>query len=386
MPTPVRKQTSLVLTGLTSVAALALAGCGGGGSSTEATGVGKATDTIGVAATDTTCKVATTKLHSGTHRFAVTNKGSKVTEFEILAAGDRILGEVENVAPGVARSLLVELPAGTYQAACIPGMVGDGVRSTLTVIGATGALSDDEQLKAAVSGYTSYVTDQVKSLQEQTAAFAAAVKAGDVAKAQGLYPVARTYYERIEPVAESFGELDPELDARENDVEPGARWTGFHVLEKALWTGGDLAAAGPVADELVADVGTLATKVGDLDLAPLDLANGALGLLDEIAASKVTGEEDRYSHTDLWDFSANLEGSEEAVQSLRPLIAERDPGLATSLDAQFQAARSQLDAYRQGAGWTTYTALTQDQTRGLSDAINALAAQVSKVPAVIAGK
>jgi iron uptake system component EfeO len=370
---------------LASLAVLSLAACGGG-SGSDTTTSGKASDDIAVSATDSTCDVATTKLASGTHRFTITNKGSKVTEFEILAAGDRIVGEVENVAPGVARTLLVDLTAGKYEAACVPGMVGDGIRHPLTVTGESGTASDDDTLAAAVTGYEKYVQDQVATLQEQTAQFTAAVKAGDVAKAQQLYPVARTSYERIEPVAESFGDLDPEIDARENDVDPGTEWTGFHVLEKTLWTGGDLAAAAPIADELDQDVARLAAKVKDLDLKPLDLANGALGLLDETATSKITGEEDRYSHTDLWDFSANLEGSQQAVQSLRPVIAERNAALASALDQQFAAVRTALDRYRQGDGYAAYTDLTQDQTRALSDVLNALAAQVSKVPAVIVQK
>jgi iron uptake system component EfeO len=381
MPTPVRR----AVPGLASLAVLTLAACGGG-SGTGTTTAGKASDDIAVSATDTACDVAATKLAAGTHRFTITNKGSKTTEFEVLAAGDRIVGEVENVAPGIARTLLVELPAGTYQAACVPGMVGDGVRRPLTVTGASDTSSDDEKLTAAVTGYEEYVRDQVATLQERTAQFTAAVKAGDVAKARQLYPVARTSYERIEPVAESFGDLDPRIDARENDVEPGATWTGFHVLEKTLWTGGDLAAAGPIADRLDRDVAELATKVDDLDLQALDLANGALGLLDETGTSKITGEEDRYSHTDLWDFSANLEGSQQAVQSLRPVIAERDAALARALDTRFAAVRTALDRYRQGDGYRSYTELTRDQTRALSDVLNALAAQVSKVPAVIAQK
>lgn len=363
-----------------ALAALALAGCGG-----PADVAGTADGSIAVAAGDTTCQVARTSLPAGTHRFEVSNKGSRTTEFEVLA-GDRILAEVENISPGTSRSLLVDLPAGSYAAACLPGMTGTGIRATLTVTGAAQGTGDDQRLTAAATAYTGYVRDQVAALQQQTAAFAAAVKAGDVAKAKALYPVARTSYERVEPVAESFGDLDPEIDARENDVEEGQTWTGFHVLEKALWTGGDLAAAAPVADELVTDVGRLATQVQTLRLAPLDMANGALGLLDEIAKSKVTGEEDRYSHTDLWDFSANLEGSQQAVQALRPVIAERDPALATALDQQFTATRTALDAYRQGDGFRPYTDLTAEQTRGLSDSINALAAQVSKVPAAIAQK
>jgi iron uptake system component EfeO len=378
---PRRGRVLRAAAGVAPVALLALAGCGGpADASADGAGSGGA---VAVAATDSTCQVATTSLPAGTHRFEVTNKGSRVTEFEVLA-GEKIVAEVENISPGTSRTLLADLAAGSYQAACLPGMVGDGIRSTLTVSGAAQQGGDDQRLTAAASAYTGYVRTQVAALQQQTAAFADAVKAGDVARAQALYPVARTSYERVEPVAESFGDLDPEIDARENDVEEGQTWTGFHVLEKTLWTGGDLTAAGPVADELVRDVGRLADQVQTLHLAPLDMANGALGLLDEIAKSKVTGEEDRYSHTDLWDFSANLEGSQQAVESLRPVIAEHDPALATALDQQFAATRAALDQYRQGNGFRPYTDLTADQTRGLSDAINALAAQVSKVPAVIA--
>lgn len=376
---PAPRRMALCL-GLAPLAALTLTGCGG-----KADASGAAADSVAVAAGDTTCEVARTSLPAGTHRFEVTNKGSRTTEFEVLA-GDRILAEVDNVSPGTSRTLLVDLPAGSYAAACLPGMVGNVIRSALTVTGGASVSGDDQRLTAAATAYTGYVREQVATLQQQTAAFAAAVEAGDVATAQALYPVARTSYERVEPVAESFGDLDLEIDAREDDVEEGRPWTGFHVLEKALWAGGDLAAAAPVADELVADVGRLAAEVAILQPAPLDMANGALGLLDEIAKSKVTGEEDRYSHTDLWDFSANLEGSRQAVEALRPVIAERDPALTAALDQQFAATRTALDAYRRGDGFRPYTDLTADQTRGLSDAINALAGQVSKVPAVIAQK
>jgi iron uptake system component EfeO len=376
----VRDRRILLLTAGT-VAALSTAACSGSGGSG---GSDKAADSIAVTATDTSCDVKTDTLQAGTHSFRVTNTGSKVTEFYVYAEGDRIMGEVENIAPGVARDLLVELPAGDYQAACKPGMVGDGIRHDLKVTGTSAQLSDDEELSAAVDGYATYVQTQISALQEKTQEFVDAIKAGDIPTAQSLYPVARSYYERIEPVAESFGDLDPKIDARENDVEPGDTWTGFHVLERDLWQNGDVSQDGPVADQLMSDVNDLATRAKDLELQPLDLANGALGLLDEIATGKITGEEDRYSHTDLYDVAANLEGAQQAVQSLRPVIADRAPDLASALDAQFTAVSAELEKYHTGDTWTTYTDLSQDQLRALSDAINALAAQVSQVPAVIA--
>ncbi|SCX58566.1 iron uptake system component EfeO [Klenkia marina] len=375
------RRTPLVAAGAAALALLAA--CGGG--EDAGSGGGEASDDIAVAASDTSCDVDATELEAGTHEFTVTNSGSSVNEFYVYAEGDRIMGEVENIAPGVARSLLVELPAGQYQTACKPGMTGDGIRTDLTVTGESEQLSDDEALQAAVADYTRYVSSQVTALQEQTQAFVTAVQAGDVAQAQALYPVARTYWERIEPVAESFGDLDPRVDARENDVEPGDTWTGFHVLERDLWVTGDLSQSGPVADQLVADIDELATRVQDLQLQPLDLANGALALLDEIASGKVTGEEERYSHTDLWDFQANLDGSQAAVQSLRPAIAEADPDLATALDQAFAATQAELAQYASGDGFVLYTTLTPEQVQGLSDSLNALAAQVSQVPAVVAG-
>ncbi len=109
-------------------AALALAGCGGGAKS----GGG---DAVAVTSTDNDCQVATTHLTVGSHVFRVENKGSRVTEFYVYGTGDKTVGEVEDISPGVSRDLTVKLAAGTYQAACKPGMEGNGIRRTLTVTG-----------------------------------------------------------------------------------------------------------------------------------------------------------------------------------------------------------------------------------------------------------
>jgi iron uptake system component EfeO len=382
MSKPVRERLCLV--GLTGLTALTLAACGGGDSSSG--GSGDASDDIAVAATDDGCDVASSELPAGVHQFTVTNTGSKVTEFYVYADGDRVMGEVENIAPGVARELRVELPAGDYQATCKPGMVGDGIRSALTVTGAAATLDQDATLAAAGTDYQRYVQSQTGALVEQTTAFVDAVKAGDVEGAKALFPVARTYWERIEPVAESFGDLDPIIDGREGDQAEGEDFTGFHRIEQALWETGDVSAMGPYADELLTNVQQIATQANDVTLNPLQLANGAKGLLDEIANGKITGEEDRYSHTDLWDFSANLEGTQAAVQALRPYLQEADPDLVAEIDDRFAAAEAELEQYRDGDGWQSYDQLTEDQLRGLSDSITALTESVSQVASVVAGK
>jgi iron uptake system component EfeO len=381
MSKPARRRTTLaVLAGMT---ALTLAACGDDDAGTA--GAAPADD-IAVAASDEACDVASSELPAGVHQFSITNSGSKVTEFYVYAAGDRVMAEVENIAPGVARELRVELPAGEYQTVCKPGMIGDGIRSALVVSGDAPALSQDESLAQAGTDYQRYVQSQTGALVEQTTAFTAAVKAGDIAGAKALYPVARTYWERIEPVAESFGDLDPIIDGREGDQAEGEDFTGFHRIEKALWETGDVSDMGPYADQLLTNVQEIAAKANDVTLDPLQLANGAKALLDEIATGKITGEEDRYSHTDLWDFAANLEGSQAAVQALRPYLETHDTALVSEIDEKSKATEDELATYRSGDGWTLYDQLTQDQLRGLSDSITALTESVSQVAAVVAEK
>jgi iron uptake system component EfeO len=356
------------------------AGCGS--SATPSTQDGS----IEVLATDTECKVARAQASAGTTVFTIKNNGSKANEFYVYAAGDRVMGEVENIGPGVNRDLHVELPAGTYQTACKPGMSGDGIRAAFTVTGSAAALTDDAALAEATASYQRYVKSQTDALLAKTQEFVDAVKAGDVAKAKALFPIARTYWERIEPVAEIFGDLDPKIDGREEVTEEGMAFTGFHALEKDLWTTGDVSKSGPMADQLMVNVKEIVSKATAEKLSPLQLANGAKELLDEVATGKITGEEDRYSHTDLWDFAANVEGSKAAIAALRPVLDKRDPALVKTLDEQFAAVQAALAKHAVGDGWKLHTDLSQTDLKVLSDAINALGEPISKVAAVVSTK
>jgi iron uptake system component EfeO len=361
-----------------------MAACGG--DSTDDSAGAAAEGPIAVQASDTSCEVARASADAGTSVFTVTNGGNKVTEFYVYAPGDRVMGEVENIAPGLSRELHVELPAGSYQTACKPGMIGKGIRAGFTVSGSAAPLTEDAALKAATDSYSRYVRSQTAALLDKTQEFVDAVKAGDVAKAKELFPVSRTYWERIEPVAEIFGDLDPKIDGREEVIEEGMEFTGFHRIEKDLWVTGDITKSGPIADRLMTDVKEIVAKANAEQLSPLQLANGAKELLDEVATGKITGEEDRYSHTDLWDFNANVEGSKAAIAALRPVLEERDAALVKTLDTEFANVDTALGKYRAGDGWKLHTELTEADLKGLSDAINALAEPISKVAAVVSRK
>jgi iron uptake system component EfeO len=344
---------------------------------------------IAVTATDDSCELSTTTAGTGQSTFQVTNNGSKTTEFYVYGAGDRVMGEVENIGPGVSRQLIVSLPeAATYQTACKPGMVGDGIRADFVVSGDSVASDESGRLVDAADGYKRYVLSQITALQETTGTFATSIKDGNVEAAKVQYPIARTYYERIEPVAESFpDDLDPRIDLREPDVEPGTPWTGFHRLEKDLWDRGLQPDTGAIADQLVADINELATGVqaSSFTVDPIQVAGGAQGLLDEVAQTKITGEEDYFSHTDLWDFQANVDGSQAAIAALQPILAERNPSLEKEIQDRFADLDSELGKYRQGDGFVLYDTVTEPQRQALSQKIDALSASVSQVQGVVAG-
>lgn len=358
---------------------LLIAACGTGAAPAGADGP------IAVEASDEACKVARTTANTGNVTFEVTNKGGKVTEFYLYAEGDRILGEVENIGPGLTRRLIVEVTeAGKLQTACKPGMRGDGIRGEFTVSGEGKKSTDgNAKLAEATKSYQRYVNSQADTLLVKTTEFVDAVKAGKVEEAKALFPVARIYWERIEPVAESFGDLDPKIDGREDVIEEGAEFTGFHRLEKDLWVSGLQADSPAIADRLLTDVKDIVTQAKAVELTPLQLANGAKELLDEVATGKITGEEDRYSHTDLWDFRSNVDGSQAAVAALRPVIEERDAALVASVDEKFKALDELLETHRVGDGFKLYTELSADEVRALAAAVDALGEPISKVAEVV---
>jgi iron uptake system component EfeO len=364
-------------------AAVALAGCTSTAPSSSTPG---APGPITVNAADTSCEVSTNTAPAGKISFSVNNTGTKTTEFYLYGTGDRIMGEVENIGPGLTRQLIVEVPdGGTYTAACKPGMVGDGIRAPFTVTGqAARATDEDAKLAEATAGYKRYVSSQVDALVPKTQELVDAVKKGDVATAKTLFPVSRSYWERIEPVAESFGDIDPKIDGREDDErDPGVAWTGYHRLEKDLWVTGLQPDSDQIADQLMVDIKDLQTRIPPLNLTPVELANGAKELLDEVATGKITGEEDRYSHTDLWDFKANVEGSQGAISALRPVIDDKNKQLGPTLDARFRAVDDLLATYQVGDGYVLYTQLTDADRKKMSEAVDALAEPVSQVAGVV---
>ncbi|WP_328909865.1 cupredoxin domain-containing protein [Streptomyces sp. NBC_00234] len=347
---------------------------------------GKGDGAVQVVAKDDSCEVSETKVPAGHVELAVENKGSKVTEVYVLFPDDRIVTERENIGPGTKARITAEVKAGSYEIACKPGMKGHGIRQKIEVTGGSAAKRSPEMDKA-VAEYRTYVQAQADETLPKVKVFTDAVAAGDIEAAKKAYADSRIGWERTEPVAESFGDIDPKVDVRADGLEEGQAWTGWHRLEKALWEDKKLGAEEKtLAATLYKDLVDWQNRVGKAEITPTSMANGAKELLDEVATGKVTGEEERYSHTDLVDFKANVEGAEKSYALLKPIASNNDPALTTSLDKEFAAIDTLLDKYREDKNsyeFTSYDKVGKAERKELSDAVNALAEPLSRLAAAV---
>lgn len=238
-------------------------------------------------------------------------------------------------------------------------------------------------LVAPISDYKIWVAGEVEKLIIETKTLTDAIKAGDLAAAQAGYARPRVHYERIEPIAELFSDLDKKIDVRADDFEkkeadPG--FTGFHRIEYGLFAKKSIDGLVPFADALMTDLAELQTRINGLTVPPSKVVGGAAGLIEEVAKTKITGEEDRYSRTDLWDFNANVEGAQKIHELLKPLTSAANPKLSTRIDDNFAKVNKILASYAvEGGGFQSYEKLTKKDRTSLRGPVTALAEDLSRL-------
>jgi iron uptake system component EfeO len=336
------------------------------------------------------CTPDTTTLAAGGITVNVVNKdATAVSELEWLD-GERIAGEKENLPPGFSGKFSVSVGAGKYELYC-PGATPEKVALTVTgKSAASGNTAVSALLKQGVEGYSKYVETQVSALVTSVAALNKTLHGTDLAAAKKAYMLARPFYEKIEPVAESFvigkDSIDTDIDVRIADTT-FAKWTGFHRIEYGLFKKNSLTGLAPFGTRLVSDVARLQKLTTGLTYKPVELANGAQELLDEVASSKITGEEEAYSLIDLLDFANNDEGAEQAFAQLQPALEKIDPDLTKTIATQFTALDTLVDSYRTGAnpsGFKLYNQLTTADKVKLAAAVKAVQEPLSQVASKVA--
>lgn len=309
-----------------------------------------------------------------------TNQGSNVHIVEILGLTAEI-----TLQPGEKVTFRITPQARSYkmydELYVSQGMVGAFVGSKSSqptqVVTTT---TVEPTIQNALSAYKAYVQDQADKLLSTSKDFVAAINQGDLAKAKVLFGKARVGYERIEPIAGNLGDLDPKLDAREGDL-PTDQWIGFHRIEKTLWIDGTTRGLEKYTQQLITDLTTLDQGIAPLKLKATDVIDGAVDLLNEASHSKIVGEEDRYSHTDLYDLAANVEGSQAAFIVFRDFLTKNNPAQYQDIQAKFQQIEAVLKPFRTVDGFVDYSTLTDSDKKSIANTIDTVAESLSKVAA-----
>ena len=388
----------LNLTALAVLAAFGLAACqppaaeqpaapaSGASAASGTAATANADGSFNIAVNDHACDPMELTVPSGQVVFNIKNNSTRKLEWEILK-GVMVVDERENIAPGLSDKMTVTLLPGEYEMTC--GLLNNP-RGKLVVTDSgfkeAAGEANMEKLAQPLADYKVYVQNEAAQLVTKTTAFVEAVKAGRTEDAKAMFADVRTHYERIEPIAELFNELDPAIDARADDFkdkeqDPG--FGGFHRIEHALWTLNTTKGMEPIADKLLADVQKLKQEIDILTFPPSKVVGGAAVLIEEVANSKISGEEDRYSRTDLSDFQANIEGAQKIIELFRPMIAEKDQALLDKTDTNFKQVNDILAKYRTEKGFQPYDKLTDADRKNLQAPINALAEDLAKLRGIL---
>ena len=241
-------------------------------------------------------------------------------------------------------------------------------------------------LQKAAKEYRKYTNEQLDQFLKGTEEFVSAIKADDIEKAKFLYPKVRMYYERSEPVAEAFGDLDPKIDARLADMKEEKKedkWTGYHKIEKSLYQENKIdEMTKKDANQLLKDAKELDAKVDTLDITHKLMLQGSVDLLNEVSTSKITGEEEIYSHTDLYDFKANIEGAQKIYELFKSELEKKDKKLSSTIMDNFNKVNQLLNKYKNNNGYKDYSAITKEDRKALSDAVNSLGEPLSKMAVI----
>ena len=219
---------------------------------------------IAVKAADDACEVGGDRgARPATITFSVNNTGSKVTEFYLYGEGDRIMGEVENIGPGLTRQLIVEVPdGGTYTTACKPGMVGDGIRAPFTVTGTAPRSVGPERRSSPRPPRATSATSTRRSTRwcRRPRSSSTRSRRGDVDAGQGAVPGRRapTGSGSSRWPSRSATSTRRSTAARTTSATRASQFTGYHRLEKDLWVDGLQPDSPAIADQLMADINELA--------------------------------------------------------------------------------------------------------------------------------
>ena len=334
------------------------------------------------------CEPNAITVPAGKNAFRIVNRSERAVEWEILD-GVLVVEERENIAPGLSQVINANLQPGDYAITC--GLLSNP-RGTLHV---TPTAESEANAKARpsmvafigpLSEYRVYLSLQGSALIKAVTALQQAIEAGDLSAAQAAYIPARAAYQRIAPAAQRLAELDNAINARADYYEKreqDAAFSGFHRIEYALFDQHSVEGLNPVAQRLQTDVTTLKQQLLAQNMAPEQLAAIVVRNMRSLADIRSTGEEERYSHSDLNGFAANLEGTRKVVDLLRPLLSKSNGPLLEKIDAASAALDTELNGLNTDSGYRPYDQVDAEQRKLIAHKAKALADALDGIDAAL---
>ncbi|HEF4763233.1 TPA: iron uptake system protein EfeO [Pseudomonas putida] len=331
------------------------------------------------------CEPNALTVPAGNASFRIVNRSDRAVEWEILD-GVLVVEERENIAPGLSQVINAHLAPGDYAITC--GLLSNP-RGTLHV---TPTAASDAAAKARpsmvafvgpLSEFRVYLSRQGTALIKAVSALDQAIEAGDLSQAQALYVPARAAYQRLAPAAQRLAELDNGINARADYFEKREQdpaFSGFHRLEYALFQQRNLNGLAPVAQRLLADVTTLKQQLLAQSLPPEQLVSIVVRSLNTLADVRASsGEEERYSHSDLYGFAGNLDAARKVVELLRPLLAKSATDLLPKIDSAVAAFAAEINSFRVKDGFASYDSVSAEQRQQIANKAKALAAELDAI-------
>ena len=296
-----------------------------------------------------TCGTGWVHPHTGLQVFDLSGTGSVPADAYLETTAGAVVGEVESLSPGTVRPVVVRLAAGSYTFQCLPedegAVKGPVVRVTGAGAGSPAVLPVTQQdLIPPTLAYQNWVAGQLPGLIRDVAALQAAVDRGDLAAARSAWLPAHLDYERLGAAYGTFGDLDDSINGTTKGLPGGLTdpgFTGFHRLEYGLWHGQSASVLAPVAARLSKDVQTLQTQWKTAQMDPLMLGLRAHEIVENAIQFELTGRTDYGSASNLATVGANLQGTQEALTLLHPLLAVRMTTLP-QINADMATATAEL--------------------------------------------
>lgn len=341
-----------------------------------------------IAVSEKECGKGFTAPKPGRQTFQMQNTGDKTSEVYLVDPGtNAVYGEIEGLAPGTTRDLVATIAGGSYAWRCVPTGGKAVTSAAVRVSGGGGAKAvvpvAEQDLAAPLRAYKQYVDHGLATLTDQTQKLSDDLAGDDLDAARADWLSAHRTYSSLGAAYGTFEDFDKKINGRADGLPDGVHdkdFTGFHRIEYGLWHGASAAELSGPAQQLHDDVVGLRKAFPTQAFDPGDLPLRTHEILENTLQFELTGDTDEGSGSNLATADANLAGTQELLNVLRPLIAKREPQLLASIESDIARMQKLLDDAHHDGTWTPVEKLDATSRQRLNGVTGQLLEHLAPVP------